>query len=273
MDPITDNMAVTPRKIPPLTDAERADIRAALARLSRGRGVIVRGADLLANGIGSLTGLGLRGLHVPRGLDNRMRGLALALLTRAYDVAILGLNRPFTAAEQRRMSAAVLASGAVGGAAGLAGFIPDASLTTLLIMRAIASEALSQGENPGSESTRRACIEVFLLHQSPATDSTNQLIGFFSSSDEAESALSYPAARLFLRGQPLALLLREAAARYGIVLSQKLATQSVPIIGAAAGAILNAAFLTYYRDLAHAHFTCRRVMRAHGQTDILDASL
>ena len=254
--------ALTPTTPRDLTDGERAEISAALARLARGRGVVVRTADLLANGLGSAAGLGFRRLKLSRGLEQRMQGLALALLARAHDIAILGLNRPFSAAEQRQMTAAVIASGAIGGAAGLAGFIPDASMTTLAIMRAIASEALRQGEDLTTDTARQACLSVFLLQDQPHANDSSQPLGSSETVTAVESALSYPAARLLLRGQPLTLLMSEAAARYGLTLSQKFVAQSVPLIGAVAGATLNSAFLNHYRDLAHAHFTLRRIARS-----------
>ena len=75
-----------------------------------------------------------------------------------------------------------------------------------------------------------------------------------------------------LRGGPLALLMRQAASRFGLSLSEKFALQAVPVIGALGGATLNAAFLAHYRDLAGAHFTVRRLERAFGADAVRQAA-
>jgi hypothetical protein len=60
------------------------------------------------------------------------------------------------------------------------------------------------------------------------------------------------------------MLLSEAASAYGLRLSQKLALQAVPLVGAAGGALVNGSFMAHYEDLARAHFTIRRIERIYG---------
>jgi hypothetical protein len=232
-----------------LDDESRRDLRDALNRLDQGRGVIVRLADLIGGAVGLAGRFGIRRMGVSRALQGKVSGIAEAALARAYDVAILGLERePPQRAERTRT--AVIASGAASGFAGLAGFLPDATFVTLAIMREIARIAAEQGENLADEDTRRACLEVF---------------AFRSEADADESELGYFSARLVFQGRPFTLLLSEVAARYGLVLGEKFAAQIVPVVGAVAGAALNAAFLAHYRNLAIAHFTIRRLERRHGQ--------
>jgi hypothetical protein len=54
-----------------------------------------------------------------------------------------------------------------------------------------------------------------------------------------------------------------------VVLGQKLAAQTVPILGAVAGAATNYAYTSYYQDMAHVHFGLRRLAitsdRDHGE--------
>jgi hypothetical protein len=49
------------------------------------------------------------------------------------------------------------------------------------------------------------------------------------------------------------------APRLAAVLGQKLAAQTVPILGAAAGAATNYAYTRYYQDMAQVHFGLRRL--------------
>jgi hypothetical protein len=238
-----------------LDETARRDLAAALERLEQGRGVIVRLADLVGGAIGLAGRFGLRQMGIKRGVQGKFAGIAQQALARAYDVAILGLDTspPERAALTR---AAVIASGAASGLAGMAGFIPDATFTTLAIMREIARIAAEQGEDLTSNDARRACLEVF---------------AFRSAADSDESELGYFSARLLFQGRPFTMLLAEVAARYGLVLGEKFSMQAVPIAGAVAGAALNAAFLAHYRNLAMAHFTIRRLERRHGR-DVVRAA-
>ena len=242
-----------------LDDAAHAELAAALHRLDRGRGLIVRMADLLGGAVNMASRFGLARMGMSRGVQSRFSGVAEAALARAYDVAVLGLNREDDQVKRARSNltrAAVIASGAVSGFTGLAGFIPDATFTTLTIMRDIARAAMAQGEDLSSEEARRACLEVF---------------AFRSQADSDESELGYFSARMVFQGRPFTMLISEVAARYGVVLGEKFSLQAVPIMGAVAGASLNAAFLDHYRNLAAAHFTIRRLERVHGR-DVVRAA-
>ena len=222
-------------------------LRAALARMGRGRNVVVRMADLLGGVLGKASSFGLRqiGFGGP-GVPARFAGIAEAALARAYDVAVLGLDG--SPANRSALSqAAVIGSGALSGFAGLAGFVPDAAFTTLTIMREIARIAALHGEDLSSEDARRACLEVFAFQGG------------------GDSELDYFSARLALGSGTFTRLLSDVAARYGAVLSEKFGLQAVPVAGAIAGASLNAAFLAHYRNLAEAHFTIRRLECEHGR--------
>ncbi|HEY0144961.1 MAG TPA: EcsC family protein, partial [Methylovirgula sp.] len=59
-------------------------------------------------------------------------------------------------------------------------------------------------------------------------------------------------------------LISQIAARFGVVVSQKVAAQAVPIIGAAGGAAVNYAFIDHFQSIAEGHFTVRRLERAYG---------
>ena len=55
-------------------------------------------------------------------------------------------------------------------------------------------------------------------------------------------------------------IIARVAPRFAAVLSQKLASQAVPVIGAMAGAGTNYAFVDYYTEMAHVHFGLRAIM-------------
>ena len=47
--------------------------------------------------------------------------------------------------------------------------------------------------------------------------------------------------------------------------------QAVPVLGALAGAALNAAFIGYYREIAHVRFALLRLAERHGAEHVLQA--
>ena len=62
----------------------------------------------------------------------------------------------------------------------------------------------------------------------------------------------------------IARLISQIAARFGVVVSEKLAAQAAPILGAIGGAAVNAAFADHFQTLARGHFIVRRLERRHG---------
>ena len=60
-------------------------------------------------------------------------------------------------------------------------------------------------------------------------------------------------------GVALQRLISRVAPRLATVLGQKLAAQTVPLLGAAAGAATNYAYTGYYGEMAHVHFGLRRL--------------
>ncbi|MCQ9155597.1 EcsC family protein [Acidomonas methanolica] len=233
-----------------------AQLESVLAKVEQGRGVLVRLADLMGGAVGQAARLGLRGLGMAPAFQAKLQGLAEAAITRAFDVAILGIKHepPSERAPWRDHAgqAAVAVSGALGGFGGAFGLAPDIGFTTLAIMREIARIAQEEGEDLRDDETRRACLEVFALRSFPA------------GRDNEESELGFFSARALLRGRPVVMLVAEVASHYGIGLSRKFALQMMPVAGALCGASLNAAFLSHYRALARAHFTIRRLERRHG---------
>ena len=55
------------------------------------------------------------------------------------------------------------------------------------------------------------------------------------------------------------LLLQTLSHQTSFAVWQKLAAQTVPVLGAVAGATTNYMFTSYYQDMAHVHFGLRRL--------------
>lgn len=230
-----------------------------LDQVEQGRGTLAHLAGLMGGAVGRAAQLGLRGLSLAPGLQERLESLETTALEQAYRIAILGLDhsgevKP-NVLRETMTHAAIAAAGAFGGFGGVVSMAPDIGFTTLAIMREIASIARENGEDLRSEETRRACLEVFALRA---------MAGKKDIRNDEEGEIGFFAARALMRGQPLVMLMADIAGHYGMALSRKLAAQMVPVAGALCGAAINSAFFAHYRAVAKAHFTIRRLERVHG---------
>lgn len=66
-------------------------------------------------------------------------------------------------------------------------------------------------------------------------------------------------------------MISKVAPKFAAVLTQKLASQAVPILGAAAGAGTNLAFVNYYTEVAHVHFGLRQLAREYDPDQVIEA--
>ncbi|MFC0408424.1 EcsC family protein [Roseomonas elaeocarpi] len=153
------------------------------------------------------------------------------------------------------------ASGAAGGAFGLAGTLTELPVSTTILLRQIASEAKRQGEDPTDPAVRAECLKVFALGgDAPAEEAAET--GYFA----ARLALArlLPNAAANLGSAVLPGFLGAIAARFTGAIGLKLSAQAVPVLGAAAGVAVNLAFLEHFRGVARAHFTVRRLEATYG---------
>ena len=131
-------------------------------------------------------------------------------------------------------------TGAVSGLAGAAGAVADTPVVVTLILRSVLNEAQAAGFDPEEEATQVEALRV-LASAGPLDDD-----------DGTDFALVITKATV--TGASLATLIHGAAGRLAISMSQKVAAQAVPVLGAAAGATINTVFSNYYREMARIHF-------------------
>jgi len=63
-------------------------------------------------------------------------------------------------------------------------------------------------------------------------------------------------------------IVSKIAERFGLQVTEKSVAQSIPIVGAAGGAIINTIFISHFQDMAKGHFTVRKLERIYGQQEI-----
>jgi len=185
-------------------------------------------------------------------------------LWNSYNLATFGLEatprvlRPKRANGNHLHKFATAASGVASGFIGLPGVLFDIPFTTTTILRSIAEVARDAGEDLSSEETKRVCLEILAFGGPSAAD------------DETE--IGYWATRIGINHIAVNLLIKSAGARFGLIISDKLLTQAVPVAGAVAGGILNYAFTDYYQTMARIQFCLRGLDRRTGQPEAVRAS-
>ena len=142
-------------------------------------------------------------------------------------------------------TAVATAMGAAGGFGGLPSALVELPVTTTVLFRAIQGAAAEQGFDPALESVRFDCLRVF-GSAGPLSHDDGADMGFLS-------------VRLTLTGPTMQRMIALVAPRLAAVLGQKLAAQTVPVLGAVAGAATNYAYTSYYQEMAHVHFGLRRL--------------
>jgi hypothetical protein len=193
-----------------------------------------------------------------------------AALMKALDVAVKSLGTRRGASNDKMHKFAAAASGAAGGAFGIAAIGIELPLSTTLILRSIAEIAAAEGEDPRQIETRLACITVFALGSTKDQRDNAAESGYFAARAALAGAVTEATKFLTEKGlgksgaPALVRLIALVASRFGIVVSQKAAAQLVPVIGAAGGAIINTIFIGHYQDMARGHFIVRRLEKIHG---------
>jgi hypothetical protein len=147
-------------------------------------------------------------------------------------------------------TAVATAMGAAGGMGGLPSALAELPVTVTVLMRAMLGIAAEHGFDPEEPEVAQACLMVFAS------------AGPLSEDDGAD--LGFVAARVSLTGASVNALIARIAPRVGVVLGQKLAAQTVPVLGAAAGAAVNYAYTSYYQEMAHVQFGLWRLARDSG---------
>ena len=213
---------------------------------------------------------------MPAGWNQKLQVASLLALEKAAQGAIWTLDKtPGQPSSQRWHKLGAAVSGGIGGFFGLAAVMAELPVSTGLIMRSIADIARSQGEDLGSEAARQACLEVFAFGGSGKADDGADSGYFMVRAALARSVAD--ASRAAAQGMggtatPVLLqLIQAVASRFGVQVSQKVAVQLVPIIGAASGALINTLFIDHYQQMARGHFTVRRLERIHGSEAVRQA--
>lgn len=240
-------------------------------------------ADRLTELIGAPITASIRML--PNIAEDALNAAVDKSLQTALKVALRTLGEETKGGKPKLISHKLMAglSGAAGGAFGLSTVALELPVSTVLILRSVADIARSQGEDLTDVQTQLACLEVFAIDGGKRDDekggdiNDETEIGYFAVRAAMSKQVADASKYVMKHGvsetaaPPLVKLLQLIGKRFGMVVSEKLAAQAIPVIGAVGGALINSYFIDHYQDLARAHFTVRRLEREYGHLLVEEA--
>ncbi|MBC7372282.1 MAG: EcsC family protein [Bdellovibrionaceae bacterium] len=226
--------------------------------------------------------------RLPAKIRDKISVVTQQALTKAMDISISTIkSKPDKISwdqltkKSHLHSAATAVTGAVSGFFGPLTLAIELPMTTGIMFRSIATIAQSFGEDLTDPETRLQCLQVFAMGSSVTEKDDEMNSAYFAhrmafnsmiknasaflakhSAKEALLAIEKGTAPLLVR------LLGSIAARFEIVVAEKILAESVPILGAIGGAAINTAFTDYFNRTAYFHFGLRYLEKKHGAKEI-----
>jgi hypothetical protein len=182
-----------------------------------------------------------------------------------------------TAASPRLHTAAAATTGAVAGFFGLETLVLELPVTTAIMFRSIVDIARAEGESPDDPETLLSAIEVFAMGSSRTEADDAAETSYYgvrlALGKAIGDAIKYAAAHgLGNRSAPaLVRVVGTVASRFGVVVSQKALAQTLPVVGALGGGLVNTIFISHFQDMARGHFAIRRLERQYGPEIVREA--
>lgn len=248
----------------PFSAADEAALRDAVARLEK-TGPAMRAANAVGRNLNSVKKL------APEAAAAMIDAAVLKAMKISLRAALATLRGKPPSLRAHKWVAA--ASGAAGGALGLAALPFELPFTTTVMLRSIAEIAQQQGEDLRNPENALACLEVFALDgRDPSQNIADT--GYFAIrgllARTISEAARYIAGRTVIDEAAPALvrLMAQIGARFGMVVGQKFLAQATPALGAFGGAAINLAFTAHFQSLAQGHFTVRRLERKYGEEPV-----
>ena len=254
-----------------MEETDRAALQEAKALLEN-PGLAAR----LANALGAPLEKGVA--YLPEGVAKVISEVTQKALHASLRAAVftVGARHPWHSSRVAHMVATVT-TGDVGGFFGALVFAAELAASTTIMMRAIATIAREHGEDTQSPETRLACLEVFALGGRNESDDGTET-GYYAVRNAMASGVN-PAIKFLAgggkltdKGAPaLVKFIAQIGQRFSIPVTEKMAAQAVPIIGAAGAATINLLFINHFQDMATGHFTVRRLERKYGPKAVKEA--
>ncbi len=211
---------------------------------------------------------------LPKGWHDLVAKSTRKALEVSVHSAILTLNtrkKRESANRFHKMMAAGI--GAAGGFWGLPALTLELPLSTTVMLRSIADIARSEGHDLEHPQVKVGCLEVFAFG-GPGSEDDGTETGYFAVrtalAKAVNDAAKFVATKGLAEGSAPALvkLISQVASRFGVQVTEKIAAQSIPLIGAAGGAVINTLFIDHFQAMARGHFIVLRLEGKYGAEQI-----
>ncbi len=226
-------------------------------------------AAKISNILGIIIEKGIK--YLPAKWNDLVQNATKKSLEKALNFAVKTMDgRTKPPSSNRTHKILVAATGACGGSFGLPTLAIELPVTTTIMLRSIADIARSEGEQINMLETKLECLNVFALG-GPSKNDDGTETGYFAVRAALAHAVSDAAKYIAEKGlaqesaPALVKFIAVVAARFGIVVSEKVAAQAIPLIGALGGLLINTVFLDHFQDMARGHFTIRRLEKFYGK--------
>jgi hypothetical protein len=245
------------------TEADLNDLRVAKSKLES-PSLTARIADLV--GMPIEAGFKL----LPRNWNKKVAEITQAALLKGMEFAISTMGEVETRGSRDWLHRIlVAASGAAGGAVGVASLPLELPISTTIILRSIADIARSEGHNISLLEVKLSCLEVLALGgRSPKDDLAEG--GYWVVRISLAKSISEAAAYIAEKGlmeegaPPLVRLITAIASRFSVVVTEGAAAKAVPVIGAVTGGTINLLFMHHFQEMARGHFIIKRLEKKYG---------
>lgn len=192
-------------------------------------------------------------------------------LSGVVDAAAFTMKDDKAEASPKLHKAGAAVAGALGGFFGFAALAVELPVSTTIMMRSVLDVARGEGFSIEDPEVRLACIEVFSFSGNATDADDSAESGYYLARAALAEIMKQAGAELTGKagnsvvGKAVAELIEKVAARLGVPLTEKLAAQAVPAIGAVAGATLNTMFTDFYQDMARGHFKIKKLEAKYGE--------
>ncbi len=207
---------------------------------------------------------------LPRNWNKKVVDITQAALIKGMEFAVLTMGEVETKGSRDWLHRIlVTASGAVGGAVGVALLPLELPISTTIMLRSIADIARSEGHNVSLLEVQLACLEVLALGgRSPKDDLAEG--GYWVVRISLAKAISEAAAYIAEKGlaeegaPPLVRLIAAIASRFSVVITEGVGAKALPVIAAVTGGTIHLLFMYQFQEMARGHFIIKRLEKKYG---------
>jgi len=196
-------------------------------------------------------------------------------LKASYKIALFTISNNSSIVKQKYYNRAFTTLfGGIGGAFGIGGAIAEIPISTTIIFREMAQNALKHQFDVRDPKVMLEVLSCFSYGgRSSLDDEVNS--SYFTVRASLTKSISEAAAYMVEKvagdladdfAKPVIVkLLEKIGSRFGVVISDQIAAKSIPIIGAVGAITINNLFLSHFSDISDAHFFILKMERKYGK--------